>query len=85
MKGTVESTNVITIVNGVRCREWRGATEAGTPLKMFVFQCVTFGEERFPEMELVPGGEPQMEDGGTEPEMSVKDGGTGTGEKTDAT
>lgn len=39
MKITIESTDKITVVDGVPCRLWNGTTEAGTPCLVFV-QCL---------------------------------------------
>lgn len=36
MKMVIESTDVITTLDGVRCRVWEGTTERGVRVKVFV-------------------------------------------------
>jgi hypothetical protein len=36
MKITIESTEMVTELDGVQVRLWEGTTEAGTPCKVFV-------------------------------------------------
>lgn len=54
MKITIESTSVITTIEGVKVRLWEGTTERGAPCKVFVRMIAAeIGREEELERELL--------------------------------
>lgn len=45
MKITIEPTPTLVKFDGVECRQWKGATEGGIKVSMFVHRVVVRGEE----------------------------------------
>lgn len=51
MKIAIESTPIITHLDGVPCRVWEGVTESGTPCKVFVHRVAVHNADNAQQFE----------------------------------
>jgi hypothetical protein len=50
MKMTIEATDEITFIEGIECRTWRGTTEGGHPVDVFICRVSSSSEEALREL-----------------------------------